>query len=233
MISRGNSQRLPSFGAFAGLVAILASCILLTGCGPSDSYKYKLTLSVDTPDGVKSGFSVVEVHVTQAPAFWGGGVGSTARGEAVYVDLGPGRRPLIAVMTLYRAKTKGMIWAEGKPDARYLLSRYGQPQPDDNFVSRVSRLKRHRGPLALTSADLPDLVTFADINDPRSVLAVDANNLSRRPMILLHRRARGCSRPRSSRSSGSILRRWTSVRSTYCSSGRRRVMPTPSLPFDC
>ena len=98
MISRGNSLRLPFFGAFAGLVAILAACLLLAGCGRSDAYRYKLTLSVDTPDGVKTGFSVVEMYAWDVWVF-GRGTMSTARGEAVYVDLGPGRRPLIAVMT--------------------------------------------------------------------------------------------------------------------------------------
>jgi hypothetical protein len=34
-----------------------------------------------------------------------------------------------------------------------------------------------RGPRKITLADLPDLVTFADINDPKSVIEVDPNDL--------------------------------------------------------
>ena len=34
-----------------------------------------------------------------------------------------------------------------------------------------------RGPHKITPADLPDLVTFADINDPKSVIEVHPNNL--------------------------------------------------------
>jgi hypothetical protein len=34
-----------------------------------------------------------------------------------------------------------------------------------------------RGPRQITPADLPDLVTFADISDPSSVIEVDPNNL--------------------------------------------------------
>jgi hypothetical protein len=171
-----NSLRRPSFSTFARLVVFLATCALLAGCGRSDSYRYKLTLSVDTPDGVKTGFSVVEMYAwdVSIPAR---GTMSTARGEAVYVDLGPGQRPLVAVMTLYRAKKAGMIWAERKPDSQYLLALYGEPKPDPEFFSRISRLKKHRGVRGLDPRDLPDLVTFADTNDPRSVMAVDPQNL--------------------------------------------------------
>lgn len=149
------------------LALILATGILLTGCGQSDEFRYKLTLSVDTPDGVKTGFSVVEVRVTKAPSFWGGGGGWRVIGEAVYVDLGPGQRPLIAVMTLHRAKTNGMTWGEGVPNFRYILSLYGEAKSTDGAMEQTRRLKRHRGPREITAADLPDLVTFADINDPQ------------------------------------------------------------------
>jgi hypothetical protein len=33
-------------------------------------------------------------------------------------------------------------------------------------------------PVAITPADLPDLVTFADTNDPKSVMLVDPDNLN-------------------------------------------------------
>lgn len=44
-------------------------------------------------------------------------------------------------------------------------------------MDEVERLARMRGPRAITPADLPDLVTFADINDPKSVIEVDPNDL--------------------------------------------------------
>ena len=36
--------------------------LALAGCGRSETYRYKLTLSLDTPDGVKTGFNVVELQ---------------------------------------------------------------------------------------------------------------------------------------------------------------------------
>jgi hypothetical protein len=38
--------------------------------------------------------------------------------------------------------------------------------------------ERCRRPLPITPADLPDLVTFAEVNNPKSVMLVDPNNLS-------------------------------------------------------
>ena len=45
----------------------------------------------------------------------------------------------------------------------------------------MARIARMRGPRAITPADLPDLVTFADINDPKSVIEVDPNDLQATP----------------------------------------------------
>jgi hypothetical protein len=41
----------------------------------------------------------------------------------------------------------------------------------------VPRIARMRGPHRISPTDLPDLVTFADINDPKSVIEVDPNDL--------------------------------------------------------
>jgi hypothetical protein len=41
----------------------------------------------------------------------------------------------------------------------------------------VPSIARMREPHRVTLAELPDLVTFADINDPKSVIEVDPNDL--------------------------------------------------------
>jgi hypothetical protein len=41
----------------------------------------------------------------------------------------------------------------------------------------MRRVARLRGPRMLTADDLPDLVTFADINEPKSVQKVDPHDL--------------------------------------------------------
>src|SRR5258707_8743277 len=53
--------------------------------------RFRLTIEVDTPNGIKSGSSVIQTWFYES-GNWGpveaGGVRTKARGEAVYVDLG-------------------------------------------------------------------------------------------------------------------------------------------------
>lgn len=159
-------------------IAVLGLPLLLAGCFRNRaSFRYKLTLAVDTPEGVKSGFSVVEVEAwdVSIPAT---GTMSRARGEAVYVDLGQGARPIVAAMGPYGPQKGGFRWGEGKPDIDRLLLLYGEPaKPNETLIDRVRRLARTRGPRALTASELPDLVTFADINDPKTFLRIDPHDL--------------------------------------------------------
>jgi hypothetical protein len=61
------------------------------------------------------------------------------------------------------------------PNDSLLTQLYGSPSAD--FMANVSRLARMRGPRRIAPTDLPDLVTFADINDPKSVVEVNPNDL--------------------------------------------------------
>lgn len=62
------------------------------------------------------------------------------------------------------------------PNLEFFLRLYGQA-PSDNVRAGVSRLAALSGPRSIAPNDLPDLVTFADINDPKSVIEVDPNDL--------------------------------------------------------
>lgn len=152
---------------------------MMAGCGRRQQYRYKLSLAVDTPQGVKRGFSVVEVDVFDIVSPFAKGTASKARGEAVFVDLGAGERPLIAIMSLHKQKSEGLEWAEGKPLSEQLLARFGAaPARQSDMFEQIDRLLRFRRPIDLLIEDLPDLVTFSNINDPMSILSVDPYNLS-------------------------------------------------------
>ena len=164
---------LPSVTRLGALVAI---GLCLAGCGRSESFRYKLTLAVNTPYGVKRSSSVTEW------VFWevsipARGTPHKLYGEALYLDLGAGARPLIALMTshLHEKKHIGVIW-DWPGD--YVLDRLYHPNwSDKDFMEVISRLAKNRGPRSITPEELPDLVTFADVNDPNSVIEVDPNNL--------------------------------------------------------
>jgi hypothetical protein len=59
-------------------------------------YKYRLTIHVETPDGIKSASGVYAVHRSKDPPLLPhvGSIG--VKGEAIFVDLGEGRN-LIAL----------------------------------------------------------------------------------------------------------------------------------------
>jgi hypothetical protein len=162
---------------FVRLAVLAVAALALAGCWGSESYRYKLTLAVNTPDGVKRGSSVVEV-VFGAVSIPERGIMHKLRGQALYLDLGPGAKPLIALLTshLHPKYGKDVRWTRDAGPGDNLLSQlYGPPLPD--FMKNVSRLARLRGPHKITPDDLPDLVTFAEIDDPRTVIEVDPNNL--------------------------------------------------------
>jgi hypothetical protein len=102
-----------------GALAVMSLC--LAGCGKSESYRYKLTLAVDTKDGIKRGSSVGEV------AHWEvfvpeRGVAHKLRGEALYLDLGPGKRPLVALLSKLHPHGELAAWTRsGGPDSRFWL----------------------------------------------------------------------------------------------------------------
>src|ERR1051325_677921 len=84
-----------------GIIAAVALALYLgvTLAFPSYTHRYRLTIELDTPEGVRSGSSVIEV--TRKDVRWiliaQGRHEFDVRGEAVFVDLGANRH-VIAIM---------------------------------------------------------------------------------------------------------------------------------------
>ena len=72
-------------------------------------------------------------------------------------------------------KEGGTIW--DWPGDNVIDRLYHPNWRDDDFMDTISRLAKTRGPRKITPDELPDLVTFADVNDPSSVIEVDPNDL--------------------------------------------------------
>lgn len=76
--------------AKVGLAGIALS--LIAGCGDRlPTYRYRLTVEVETPEGLRIGSSVIEVRTHKGAAFPGPEAATAqvqVRGEAVAVDLG-------------------------------------------------------------------------------------------------------------------------------------------------
>jgi hypothetical protein len=129
---------------------------------PVYTSRFRLTVEVETPQGLKSGSSVIETTIRDVkvglPEMRGLQYG--ARGEAVFVDLGQGRH-VIALLTFGATGgdqdwLNGLVWAAVAPGKRgdwreqFKLTGSGDLPPDS----------------------IPTLVTFADHNDPKTARVV-------------------------------------------------------------
>jgi hypothetical protein len=141
--------------------------------GPRNSWRYKMTIEVETPQGVRSGYAVRQV--TYRPAGFGFLAESKphwrVNGQAVIIEL-PGGRTLYALLTgnngdvNYGARIADR--AMGGDGGRVR----GWPAPVELYPSAPDR-----GVFKITDP-VPMLVTFADPHDPKSIRRVDPANLA-------------------------------------------------------
>ncbi|PID37322.1 MAG: hypothetical protein CR993_00800 [Rhodobacterales bacterium] len=134
------------------------------------SVKYRLTMTVDTPDGPRTG-SVVRREgygFTGLPSEIGGGHKWNTQGEALVLDLGGGKYVFALLSTSLAA---------GSFDAAGRLADWRGSPP--NFYYAFLGLKWFTyGSVPVPAHKMPLLVSFADINDPASVFRVDPKDMA-------------------------------------------------------
>lgn len=162
-------------GVTLRVLVALALCLPLSGCdlfGFHDwEWHQKLTVSVMTPEGLKTGSAVVRVNVYDRPSWFGlgdfrGAGASSLSGEAVTVDLGNGRH-LFALLSNYSHETARETF----------ISKEEQPRTKAQVIAVYDRLEKMRGSRELAREYYPPLVTFDDINDPTTLRRVDPGEL--------------------------------------------------------
>lgn len=159
------------FGVLVGgALALLGAC----GVSGGDTYRFKMTVEVDTPVGLKSGSSVYEVEAKNVAALTPGGVGlqMKVKGEALAVDL-PGGRTLFALLKTVNAK--------GHNDLGYTSMVALDPLFRWDYVESAERIASGVGltsPAEVLPENHPMLVTFKDMKDPASVERVDPDDLA-------------------------------------------------------
>ncbi|MEL6877121.1 MAG: hypothetical protein AAGL68_03375 [Pseudomonadota bacterium] len=166
------------YGFWLVLAAIMSpSC---SGADDAPDYRYRLTVEVETPDGVKSGSSVIEVTqrlVRPGSNLSSVGVERRARGEAVAVDLPDGQ-------TLF-----ALLRSEDTVDwATYILPWIAPEVRGEDFVEQLDNPLTLEGEVELPPllpvsnlgerSGYPMLVTFGDLDDPTSVERVDPDDLA-------------------------------------------------------
>ncbi len=180
---------------FAFILAMCAA-LFLVGCDQSHSFRYRITVEVETPQGLRTGSAVQEIEAHRNTWFVNSAVrGRSLRGEAVAVDL-PGGRTLFALLI----PEEGRFRPEGLMDIvlRALDPTYGVGTNTD-YVSTVTAISDGRGtrqpvvidpsmsnPFATPGSpdqraqisNYPLLVTFRNPRDPSSVLRVEPGELA-------------------------------------------------------
>lgn len=154
------------------LTALLVLAVVLAGgywlyARDDESWRQKMIVMVSTPTGDVSGEAVTSVYVHKNNLFKdGAGHQFTIKGEAVVVDLGAGRylfallsssdkvEHVAKLIPSYLEKVKGLAWDKANEAAPSL-----------------------QGQITLPENLYPMLVTFADINDPKSVKEIAHGNM--------------------------------------------------------
>lgn len=132
----------------------------------SGTWRYKMTVEVETPEGIKTGSAVREIYSRKRPALFGemhnGGLTALAKGEAVVVDLGA-RGVLFGLLN--GPKVNGVS-----------VVRYAFPCEKclgGNGVTTKESILYYRGlksAHAVLTLDLyPQFVRFRSLSDPKTV----------------------------------------------------------------
>ena len=148
----------------AVIVAALAAC-----SGPVYEHRYRFTVEIETPDGIRIGSSVIEVALWSERVVGRGLTGQhKVTGDAVFVDLGHGRNVIatfgygpFADQPRFHELAFKVLGLKGGPT--------DWPKP-----------QQMRGKFDVPAVEMPTLVTFSDINDPLSAKVVFASDFAAR-----------------------------------------------------
>lgn len=154
--------------------------MLLAGCGNygTQSYRVRVTVEAETPDGIKRGSSVMEVlSAKRLQIFAEGGAGaSDLRGEAVVIETRSG--PLFILLKHPGGTLQGAMTVALAPEA-----------DDGGIDAYVGAIRKLGGWFADYKAELPRqdwplMVRFRDINDPTSVEPVEPGRAGIKRILL-------------------------------------------------
>lgn len=154
-------------------VAIFGT-MLVAGCEqyPKYVYRFKLTIEVETPQGLRSGYSIYEITANQrqkilpeeAARAW------STRGEAVTVGIAPDKTLFALLKTSAHHEDMASLSMQALvPNWNYDVV---------GSAKRIANRKEIKSAAEVPTELYPMLVTFRNIDDPASVERVDPDNLS-------------------------------------------------------
>lgn len=148
---------------FLSALAVALLAFALAGCRDRYEWNQKLTVTVETPSGERSGSGIVQVVALfgQLPAS-GNEVEYKIAGEATAVEVSSGHY-LFALLGEGSKELAATTWKSELPELRR------------DWLPRIPSLKGQR---EVPQNRYPMLVTFTDLNDPKTVRRVDPADLA-------------------------------------------------------
>jgi hypothetical protein len=152
------------------------------------TFRLRLTLTVETPEGVRTGSSVTEQTITFGPfqlryGSVGWGIGSFLTGEGVVVDLG--ERGLLVATLVGPNWIRSPGWSGGGGYAVWPFSEQDNSRNSPEGLSNAERymvhldeVKRVKQKADISPKELPVLVRFSDPKSPTSMSLVDPLDLA-------------------------------------------------------
>lgn len=171
-----------------GGILAAAVALSLTGCGmigSSISYRYRMTVEVDTPEGLKRGSSIIEVDTWHSRGLEGTHLDVRVTGDAVAVDL-PGGDTLLALLDRATEVADCGIIPPRRESAQAAAAA-GHDDPNE-WREEILDLKARPGICELPRMgpspfptdgmvnQWPTLVHFRDLRDPHTLEPVDPDN---------------------------------------------------------
>jgi hypothetical protein len=161
---------------FIVLILCLAGYIGWTLIFPSGSWRYRLSIEVETPEGVKSGTAVREVDAATGMRIGdSSGASVLASGEAVVIDLDKRGQMFALLVNADHAGGAATTVFDAFP---YPGRDFG---PYQGILTRegISYYSGLRGKAELPAGKVPLFVRFADNSKPETVKVIDPRDFAR------------------------------------------------------
>jgi hypothetical protein len=157
------------------IMGLIGAAVMLVGCSKTHSWNQKLTVTVNAPDGEKSGSAVSRVTKYVGSGFATDSiVSSELSGEATIVDLGGGKYLFALLTNTGLSETADLAeytWGDS-------IKRDPKLEGLDQLNARYEAFSQLREQKTLPQKNYPLLVRFTDINNPKSVQEVKPDKLS-------------------------------------------------------
>jgi hypothetical protein len=160
----------PNWNVVGAIALVLVLLCVVYALYPTGTHRYRLTVEVDTPNGVRSGASVIEVQRSDSgwvPMRPGPRYSFQLHGDAVFIDLGAGRNVIALLAHGPRAdKVDQMI--------SLAIEAYGYQRWDQDAWEGRAPME---GRVELRPPLVPTLIAFSDLNDPATAQIVYATQI--------------------------------------------------------